>query len=387
MTKLIPGANASLPQNQVTAVINYTPIAGADIDISAFLLTAAGQVRGDGDMCFYGQPQVQQGAVAITNSIAGKVTFNLNLASLDAAIEKIALTATIYENLANFNRCEQLNISITGNIEADIPTQGKEETALILGEFYRRNNEWKFRCVAQGFVGGLEPLAKHFGVDIAPAPQAAPTPPPQPAPKPLNLNKISLDKKQSSVSLEKKGGNYGEIKVNLNWNQTTGSSSRGFFGFKKSSGIDLDVGCLFELKNGYKGAIQALGNSFGDFYDEPYIELLGDDRTGSSADGEWLRINGDHWQEMQRVLIFAFIYEGAPNWKATDGVITVYTPEQPPIEVRLSEEGGNKGICAVALLENINGAVKVSREVRFFGGHDTMDTAYNWGMRWRAGSK
>lgn len=394
MKKLIPGANTSLPSEQVIVAINYTPIASADIDISAFLLTANGLVRGDGDMCFYGQPQVQQGAVKITEANSGKVTFSLNLANLDAAVEKVALTATIYENLASFNLCQQLSLSITGTantnatdkIEADIPTQGKEETALILGEFYRRNNEWKFRCVAQGFVGGLEPLAKHFGVDIAPAP-AAPQPPaaPKPVAKPLNLSKISLDKRQSSISLEKKGGNFGEIKVNLKWNKNV--NSKGFLGFNKPKSIDLDVGCLFELKDGYKGAVQALGNSFGQFNNEPYIELLSDDRTGSSTDGEWLRINGNQWQQIKRVLIFAFIYEGAPNWQATDGVINVYVPEQPPIEVRLSEEGGNKGMCAVVLLENINGTVKVTREVKFFGGHDTMDRAYHWGLNWRAGSK
>ncbi|EGH19210.1 tellurite resistance protein TerA, partial [Pseudomonas savastanoi pv. glycinea str. race 4] len=38
--------------------------------------------------------------------------------------------------------------------EADIPTSGMKETALILGEFYLRQGAWKFRCVAQGFSGG-----------------------------------------------------------------------------------------------------------------------------------------------------------------------------------------------------------------------------------------
>jgi tellurite resistance protein TerA len=44
-------------------------------------------------------------------------------------------------------------------------------------------------------------------------------------------------------------------------------------------------------------------------------------------------------------------------------------------------------MCAVAILENQGNQIKVSREVRFFAGHEPMDKGYGWGMRWRAGSK
>ena len=224
-------------------------------------------------------------------------------------------------------------------------------------------------------------------------------PPPAPAPaSKINLSKITLDKQRPSISLEKKDGDFGEIKINLNWNRTNpndsgASGAGGFFATLrnkatgKSGGIDLDVGCLYEMENGRKGAVQALGNAFGDFRDEPFIQLMGDDRTGSVSDGEWLRINGKEWRKMRRVLVYAFIYEGAPNWQATDGVITLYIPGEPPIEVRLSEEGGTKGMCAIALLENVGGSVKVNRRVEFFKGHSDMDKAFGWGMRWAAGSK
>ena len=125
--------------------------------------------------------------------------------------------------------------------------------------------------------------------------------------------------------------------------------------------------------------MQALGNRFGDLREEPYIQLMGDDRTGSVADGEWLRINGQQWNKIERILIFAFIYDGAPNWKATDGVVTIFVPGQSEIEVRMNEEGGRHGMCAIALLENVNGAVKVSRRVDFHPGHEEMDRAYGWG--------
>ena len=386
MSTLTPGANTAVSAGPLSVTVSYTPVPGADLDVSAFLLNESGKVRGDNDMCFFGQQSVNNGSVKLVESAAGRTVFSVNLDAIDVAIEKVALTATIYENKAKFSAFPQLNVSVSGGIEAPIPTQGMQETALILGEFYRRQGVWKFRCVAQGFAGGLAPLAEHFGVDIAaPAPAA---PAPAPASK-VNLSKITLDKQRPSISLEKKDGDFGEIKINLNWNRTSPSGGGGFFASLrgKSGGIDLDVGCLYELENGKKGAVQALGNAFGDFRDEPFIQLMGDDRTGSVSDGEWLRINGKEWRKVRRVLVYAFIYEGAPNWQATDGVITLYIPGEAPIEVRLSEEGGTKGMCAIALLENIGGSVKVNRKVEFFKGHSDMDKAFGWGMRWAAGSK
>ncbi|RMP76913.1 TerD family protein [Pseudomonas syringae] len=395
MTQLVPGANAPVAAGPLTVEVSYSPLADADIDVSAFLLTGSGKVRGDQDMCFYGQKIVNGGAVQQTEASAGRAVFSLDPSRLDSVIEKVALTATIYENKASFGSVSRLALSITGGIEADIPTSGMKETALILGEFYLRQGAWKFRCVAQGFAGGLEPLAKNFGVEVAapqdqPAPAPAPAPAPVPAPAPkstVSLSKITLDKTRASISLEKSSAGFGEIRVNLNWNRRNDSKGGGFFSMKKSNAIDLDVGCLFELQDGLKGAVQALGNSFGSLNTEPFIKLMGDDRTGSVSDGEWLHINGAHWSKIRRILVYAFIYEGAPNWKETDGVVTIHAPGQPPIEVRLNEEGGRQGMCAIALLENDNGAVKVTRRVDFHNGHSNMDKAYGWGMRWAAGSK
>lgn len=392
MTSLVPGGNAPVATGSIRVEIAYTPVPGADIDVSAFALTDSGKVRGDNDMCFYGQPSVLSGALQMADASSGRAIFTVDLGRLEAAIEKVALTATIHENKASFDRVSSLNVSVGGAVEAQIPTAGMKETALILGEFYRRQGQWKFRCVAQGFAGGLAPLATHFGVEIAaPAPVAPPTvaqPVPTPAPVPapavkssISLSKVTLDKSRSTISLEKTAAGFGEIRVNLNWNQ----GKSGFF--TKSRSVDLDVGCLYELQDGEKGVVQALGECFGDLDYEPFIKLMGDDRTGSVAGGEWLHINGRKWSEIRRILIFAFIYEGAPNWKETDGVVTIFVPGQPEIEVRLNEEGGRLGCCAIALLENDNGAVKVSRRVDFHKSQQPMDKAYGWGMRWSAGSK
>jgi stress response protein SCP2 len=211
MAVLTPGANAPVPSPNLMATIILHPVQGVDVDVSAFLLNAVGKVRNDFDMCFYGQPSVAGGNVSLSASDNGRTEFRLNLALLEASVEKIALTATIHENKVRFSSYSDIQLDI-GGLKATVPTAGKTETALILGEFYRRNGEWKFRCVGQGFEGGLAPLATHFGVVVDDAPssataspaQATPPPPSAPALTRVSLEKRVADKAPHLVSLAKK---------------------------------------------------------------------------------------------------------------------------------------------------------------------------------------
>lgn len=84
------------------------------------------------------------------------------------------------------------------------------------------------------------------------------------------------------------------------------------------------------MQDGTKSVIQALGNRFGDFNGFPFIQLSADDRTGALQGGEWLRINGKYWQEIRRVVLFAFIYEGG-QLGCNRCMVTIFVPDQPPI--------------------------------------------------------
>jgi tellurite resistance protein TerA len=215
----------------------------------------------------------------------------------------------------------------------------------------------------------------------------------------VNLSKITLEKKGQSVSLAKKSEGFGQIRINLNWSRPGGAGapsaprpSGGFFGklfggVAGSGGIDLDLGCFIELNNGTRTVVQALGNQFGDLEREPYIRLSRDDRTGMVTEGEDLLLNGTRWSQVRRVLIYAFIYQGAANWDATDGVVTVYVPNEPPLEVRLTHGRNDRGMCAIASLENVDNGLRVTKLVEYFRDHREMDQTYRWGFRWSAGSK
>ena len=206
-----------------------------------------------------------------------------------------------------------------------------------------------------------------------------------PAQAPVSLQKVTLTKSAPSVSLTKQGSTTGQLRINLNW--TSGAKKGGFF--KRASGVDLDLACLWEFTDGSKGIVQALGNSFqAPRQGQPIIYLDGDDRSGSAVGGENMYIDLGATQNIRRILIFAYIYEGAPNWAAANGVVTVFPTNGPQIEVHLDEADQSALSCAIALFENRGGELVINREVRYIrGAQDKVDEAYGWGLNWKAGRK
>jgi tellurite resistance protein TerA len=223
--------------------------------------------------------------------------------------------------------------------------------------------------------------------------RAQPEPPEQPptasaAPPagPVSLSKVTLTKAAPTVSLTKHGGASGTLRVNLNWDAKP--PSRGLF--KKNTQLDLDLGCLFEFADGSKGVVQALGNAFraADRTGRTLVELDGDDRSGTNAGGENLSIDLSDPARIRRILVFALIYEGAPNWAEAKGVATLMPRDGAPVEILLDEARNGARICAIAMLENQHGEIVVRREIQYLdGAQRALDEAYGWGMNWTRGRK
>ena len=232
-----------------------------------------------------------------------------------------------------------------------------------------------------------------MGIDYTKRPQPAAPPPPGGQ---VSLSKVTLTKSAPTVSLSKQGSATGTLRVNLNWTARPAAppASGGFLSRLKSGvtpPIDLDLACLYEYGDGAKGVVQALGNAFRDAHSygaDPICWLDGDDRSGSNTGGENLFVNLAHVHAIRRILVFAFIYEGAPSWAAANGVVTLYPVAGPQVEVRLDEHDTRSPMCAIAMIENSGGELSVRREVRYIqGGHRELDGAFGWGMQWQSGRK
>lgn len=193
---------------------------------------------------------------------------------------------------------------------------------------------------------------------------------------------VSLTKDRPAVRLSKRAGASGQMRVNLNWHSGAGGGL-----IRKAAPIDLDLACLWELADGRKGVVQALGNAFGSLQTAPYVALDGDDRSGAGTGGENLTVNLDHLDRIRRILVFAFIYEGTPAWDRAQAVVTMFPAGAPPIEIKLDESSGMRTV-ALAMLENVDGQLSIRRENRYINGSQSeLDRQYGWGLNWKAGRK
>ena len=224
-------------------------------------------------------------------------------------------------------------------------------------------------------------------IDYTKSPKPEPEQPPGGG---VSLSKVTLTKASPAVSLSKQGSAGGEMRVNLSWNaKPAGSGGGGLFKRRSSGGIDLDLAAMYEYADGSKGVVQALGNAFRDrhsFGPNPIVRLDGDDRSGGG--GENLFVDLNQVQAIRRILVFAFIYEGVPNWAAADAVVTLFPANGPQVEIRLDEHDPRSPTVALAMLVSEGGELFVKREVRYIqGAQDALDREYGWGMQWKAGRK
>ena len=184
------GGNLSLSKtdpslNQVLIGLGWdaraTDGADFDLDASAFLLATNDKVRGETDFIFYNQTRSPEGSVEHTgDNRTGEgdgddEAVKINLAKVPADVQKIAITVTIHdaENRGqNFGQVQNAFIRVVNdqtNVEIvrfDLNEDYSTETAMIFGELYRHNGEWKFRAVGQGYNGGLRAMCGQYGISI-----------------------------------------------------------------------------------------------------------------------------------------------------------------------------------------------------------------------------
>ncbi|WP_040908872.1 TerD family protein [Streptomyces griseoflavus] len=424
------GSNTPVPATALRVDVGWRSGPGVpDADASALLL-AGGKVRSDADFVFYNQPAHSSGAVRHEGKrdAGGRVTDTLlvDLTRVEPGIETVILAASC--DGGAFGQVPDLYVEVkdaaNGTVAARFDSAGATtETAFVLGEFYRRQGAWKFRAVGQGYSSGLEGLATDYGITVdepqraapvappAPAPHVAPpvtvppppaappvAPPPPPAPPaPVRLTKVTLTKAAPSVSLTKQGGTSGALRVNLNWEvrkQFSGWAGKLGRPVAMHSDLDLDLCALFELTDGRKGVVQALGNAFGALHQPPFIHLDGDDRTGAVTSGENLTVNLDHKHLFRRILIFVTIYEGARSFADLHATVTLQPQHGAAVDFSLDECTVPSTVCALALITNTGGGeLVVQREARYLvpergvSPQRTVDYAYEWGMNWTPGRK
>ena len=94
---------------------------------------------------------------------------------MPADVQKVVITVTIHDADArrqNFGQVQNAFIRVVNDasqveiVRFDLNEDYSTETAMVFGELYRHNGEWKFRAVGQGYAGGLSAMCRQYGINI-----------------------------------------------------------------------------------------------------------------------------------------------------------------------------------------------------------------------------
>ena len=263
------GQKVDVTKNNATKTFRFRiqwqqPEKEMDLDISAFLLHAGDRCLKDEHFIFYGQPQSVGGSVSHLSIADNEGAIDIAFRKIPEGIEKIALTLTIHEGDEQDLRFRDIGDAKlfiedtqTNQTVHEFSFKGalEQETAVVIGELYRHNGEWKFNAVGSGFFGGLTALCENFGLQVAkdagqeeiaapeqpvvqkqPVPeQPSPSAPPQPEAVRSTSNNATLEKNES-VSVQKSP----KVVVTLEW---------------PNNRKDLDLYCFFVLQTGETGKV------------------------------------------------------------------------------------------------------------------------------------
>lgn len=156
--------------------------AAFDLDAAAFMVGENGKCPTEKEFIFYGNLEhVSSSVKHMGDNLTGEGDGDdeqifVDLSNVPSNVSKIAFTVTIYDaetRRQNFGQVSNSFIRIvddaTGTelIRYDLGEDFSIETAVVVGELYRHNGEWKFNAIGSGFQGGLAALCGHYGIEVA----------------------------------------------------------------------------------------------------------------------------------------------------------------------------------------------------------------------------
>jgi len=155
--------------------------AAFDLDASALMVGTSGKILSDQHFVFFNNLKSPDGSVEHTgDNLTGSGEGDdeqilVNLSLVPAECDRIVFPVSIYEaeqRAQSFGQVRNAFIRVVNSDDNnelaryDLSEDASSETAMIFGEVYRNNGEWKFRAVGQGYASGLAGIARDFGVNV-----------------------------------------------------------------------------------------------------------------------------------------------------------------------------------------------------------------------------
>jgi tellurium resistance protein TerD len=161
--------------------VRTTTGADFDLDASALLVGENGRVLNDSHFVFYGNLDSPEGSVHHTgdNLVGGgddDEVIEVDLSRVPATVARIVFPVSIYgaeESKQSFGQVSSAYIRVLNRSNGeeltryDLSEDYSNETAMVFGELYLHDSEWKFRAVGTGYASGLAGIARDYGVSVA----------------------------------------------------------------------------------------------------------------------------------------------------------------------------------------------------------------------------
>lgn len=146
--------------------------------MAAMLCDAHGRALSDVHFVFFNQLASPDLSVHEVDKALGgdNEQVEIDLAAVPAEVERVV--AVLYINdgpaqrrtLGQLRSCVVRIVNVDGNQELvtseDLAPALSTETAIVLGEVYRHNGEWKFKVLGQGYAQGLAGVAADYGLSL-----------------------------------------------------------------------------------------------------------------------------------------------------------------------------------------------------------------------------
>ena len=160
----------------------YDSGAAFDLDAAAFMLGENGKCPTEKEFVFYGNlTHASESVQHMGDNLTGEGDGDdeqilVDLSKIPANVSRVVFTVTIYDadvRRQNFGQVSNSFIRIVDEmsgqeiIHYDLGEDFSIETAVVVGEIYRHNGEWKFNAIGSGFQGGLAALCGIFGIEVA----------------------------------------------------------------------------------------------------------------------------------------------------------------------------------------------------------------------------
>lgn len=153
-----------------------------DIDASVFMLGADGRIPDEKYFVFYNNLTSPDGAVRHSgDSRNGQIegddeTVYVDLSKINSTIQEIVFVVTIHEGQQKNQSFSQVtnafirlyNSETLGElVRYNLNQIFSQETALEFGRLYKKNGEWRFQAVGQGYNAGLQSFVDKYYVENA----------------------------------------------------------------------------------------------------------------------------------------------------------------------------------------------------------------------------